>query len=213
MLARLQRGLEGLYRVDTRLDVEAFVVGAREREHALGEVGATWRRPREQLLVSQGGQDDLGLALFLDAEALENLQQNDPASGLSEANFWDFCLAVEGVSHFIYVAQCAAAGRSVSALELELQAEVDKFVSCALVANEQDTGDLRERLYDRPGLDSDLDAEERVRYSTANDHARRYAGSLDRRFMSAGRVTEMLDELRRFYRLGLPDKIRHIAVS
>jgi hypothetical protein len=207
VLARVQRGLETLYRVQTQLDVDAFMVGEDQRDQALGR---EQRRPREQLLVSQTGQE-LSLGLFLDEEALANLQRHDPAGGLSENNFWDFCLAVEGVSHFIYVALCAARDRSVTALELELQAEVDKFVSCTLVQGERDTAGLRERLFERVLWAHDLDADERDRYRVANDQARRYSLSLDRRFLSQGRVDGMLDELRRFYRLGLQEKLQHIA--
>jgi hypothetical protein len=207
VLTRVQRGLEALYRVETQLDVDAFMVGEDQRDRALG---SEKRRPREQLLVSQSGQE-LSLGLFLDEEALANLQRNDPAGGLSEDNFWDFCLAVEGVSHFIYVAVCAARDRSVTALELELQAEVDKFVSCTMVQGERDTADLRERLFERFLWAHDLDADERDRYQLANDQARRYSRSLDRRYLSRGRVDDMLDELRRFYRLGLQEKMQHIA--
>jgi len=206
VLGRLQRGLETVYRVQTQLDVNAFMLGEDQRDQALGPEG---RRPREQLLVSQSGQE-LSLGLFLDEEALANLRRHDPAGGLSEQNFWDFCLAVEGVSHFIYVALCAARDRSVTALELELQAEVDKFVSCTVVQGERDAAGLRERLYDRVTLDGDLDADERARYRLANDQARRYSLSLERRYLSRGRVEEMLIELRRFYRLGLQEKLQHI---
>jgi hypothetical protein len=207
-VARLQRGLEGVYRVDTRLDVQAFMVGEDQRQEALGPGGG--RRPREQLLVSQSGQEVL-LGLFLDEAAIANLEQNDPASGLCEENFTDFLLAVEGVSHFIYVALCAARDRPVTALELELQAEVDKFVSCTLLQGQRDTGPLRERLYDRTSLASDLDDTERARYQTANDEARRYARSLAQRYVSRGHLHGMLGELRLFYRLSLPGKLNHIA--
>jgi hypothetical protein len=208
VVGRLQRGLETLYRVRTGLDVDVFMVGEQARHQALGEV--TTRRPREQLLVSQAS-GELELGLFLDGAMLANLAQHDPAVGLSEANFWDFCLAVEGVSHFIYVALCAASDRSVTELELELQAEVDKFVSCTLLSPERDSGALRERLYDQISLAADLDDAERARYRTANDEAHRYARSLDRRFIRSGQLGAMLAELRRFYRLSLADKLHHIA--
>jgi hypothetical protein len=208
VLARVQRGLETLYRVETCLDVDAFMVGAEARDQALG---SEQRRPREQLLVSQSGQE-LSLGLFLDEEALENLERHDPAGGLSDHNFWDFCLAVEGVSHFIYVAVCAARDRSVSALELELQAEVDKFVSCTLHGAD-DAAALRERLYERVSLAHDLDADERDRYRIANDQARRYSLSLERRYLAQRRLHDMFDELRRFYRLGLQEKLRHIDAA
>jgi hypothetical protein len=96
-------------------------------------------------------------------------------------------------------------------LELELQAEVDKFVSCTLLSPQRDTAALRERLYDQITLAGDLDETERARYRTANDEAHRYARSLDRRFIRSGQLGGMLAELRRFYRLGLTDKLHHIA--
>ncbi len=41
--------------------------------------------------------------------------------------------------------------------------------------------------------------------------SRRYAGSIERRFLRDPRVPDLLAELRRFYRLGLEDKLAHIA--
>jgi hypothetical protein len=208
VLRRVQRGLEHLYRVDTQLEVDAFMVDAAGRDQALGASG---RRPREQLIVSQTDDEELSLGLFLDPDAIANLEKHDPASGLGDHNFGDFCLAVEGVSHFVYVAVCAAKDRAVSALELELQAEIDKFVSCYLLDEEGDAADLRERLFDRIAYHDDLDPEERARYAVANDAARKYAASLDRRFIRDRRVPEMLHELRRFYRLGLREKLDRIG--
>jgi hypothetical protein len=217
VLGRLQRGLETLYRVETGLDVQSFVMGEEARSEALRGASAeaspgagTARRPREQLLVSQDG-GDVSLGLFLDDAALTNLARHDPAQGLDEHNFWDFCLAVEGVSHFIYVAHRAAGDRSVTALELELQAEVDKFVSCTLLENGRDTASLRGRLFAEVTYAPDLDDEERARYLTANTEAHRYARSLDRRFLGNGEVERMLIELRRFYRFSLQEKLEHIA--
>ena len=57
----------------------------------------------------------------------------------------------------------------------------------------------------------DLDADERDRYRAANDEADRYAAALERRFVAPERLDDMLAELRRFYRLGLRDKLAHIA--
>ncbi len=215
VLTRLQMGIETLYRVNTQLDVNAFVVSEAARDSALvdsdGSQG-TSRRPREQLLVEQN-RDELRLALFLDAGALANLQRHDPAQGLGTANFNDFCLAVEGVSHFVYVAVCAAGDRSVSALELELQAEVDKFVTCLLMAegHERHATRVRSWLFDEPRFANDLSHEEHSRYTTAHWAANTYAGSLQRRFVAHQRTPDMLAELRSFYRLGLEAKLHHIS--
>ena len=203
VLARVQLGLEALYRVETRLDVESFVIDERERE-ATGVA----RAPREQLLVQQA-DDELSMGLFVDARAIDNLERHDPSHGLHAANFGDFCLVVEGVSHFIYLALCAAVERRVSALELELQAEVDKFACCVLLHPGAD--DLRHRLFRDVRFAEDLEPLERERYRTANDEADRYAESLQRRFVEPERLDEMLADLRRFYRLSLSDKLGHIA--
>ncbi|HLK90594.1 MAG TPA: hypothetical protein VKZ18_11905 [Polyangia bacterium] len=203
ILARLQRGLEALYRVETNLAIDAFMIDAAARAAT-----PTTRAPREQLLVRQE-DGELGLGLFLDADALANLERNDPSARLDERNFTDFCLAVEGVSHFVYVALHAAGDRAVSQLELELQAEVDKFACCVLVAGA--SSDLRRRLYGEVHFAADLDDDERARYQAANNEARRYAGALERRYVRAERTEGLLAELRRFYRMDLPDKLGHIA--
>jgi hypothetical protein len=213
VLSRLQRGIESLYRVDTQLDVESFLIDDHERQLA-----GVARAPREQLLLKQHGADELKVGLFLDQRAVANLEENDPARRLDHTNFEDFCLAVEGVSHFVYVVLCAAGERPVSALELELQAEVDKFACCLLVAGDGAPEDgaeraqgLRRKLYDHVQLADDLDADERDRYRMANAEARRYAETLARRFVAPDRLTDMLPELRRFYRLDLDGKLGHIA--
>jgi hypothetical protein len=206
VLSRLQLGLEALYRVRTNLEVDAFVIDDEQRRR----VGVA-RAPREQLLVREE-DGELGLALFVDGAALANLERNDPNHRLDDANFTDFCVALEGVSHFVYLALRAAGHRAVSALELELQAEVDKFVCCLLLQGRRaDPLGLQRRLYHDVTFADDLDAAERDRYRVANAEASRYVGGLERRFTRRDRLTDMLDELRRFYRMGLDDKRGLIA--
>lgn len=206
VVSRLQRGLETLYRVDTQLDVESFLIDDQARRQA-GVV----RAPREQLLIRQAGDDEVHLGLFLDARVVSNLEVHDPSRGLDDNNFDDFCLAVEGVSHFVYAALAAAGERRVSALELELQAEVDKFACCLLLSDGGGERSLRRKLYDQVSFAEDLDGDEAQRYRVANLEARRYAATLSRQFVACDRVVDMLPELRRFYRLGLHAKLGHIA--
>jgi len=208
VVSRLQRGLEALYRVDTQLDVESFLID----EQARRETGVA-RAPREQLLIRQAGDDEVHLGLFLDAAVVSNLEAHDPSRGLDDNNFDDFCLVVEGVSHFVYAALAAAGERRVSALELELQAEVDKFACCLLLSDGGGERTLRQRLYDQVSFADDLDEDEAQRYRVANLEARRYAATLSRQFVARDRVVDMLPELRRFYRLGLHAKLGHIARS
>jgi hypothetical protein len=196
-LSRLQRGLEHMYRVETGVAVADYMIDEASRDEL------TPARPsREQLLVAED-EGELSIALFLDPDARR------------PRNLGDFLLAVEGVSHFVYAIVCARGSRSVSQLELELQAEVDKYVTCVLHADSDVGGSARwrRRLFEQFSYEPDLDADEVDRYRVANENAARYAGSLERRFVRSRRVPEMLAELRRFYRLPLRGKLELIAAA
>jgi hypothetical protein len=206
-LGRVQRGLEALYRIDTGCAVADFVVGTEYRDELVRD-----RRPREQLLVVE--QDgEMNLALYIEPSVISNLDTHDPSRRLGDHNLGDFLLAIEGVSHFIYTVCCARAERPVSQLELELQAEVDKYVTCLLTTEPEArvSATLRRRLFDDAAYEPDLDDDEHDRYRAANDNANRYAGYLEETFVARRRIPEMLGELRRFYRQGLAAKLSTIA--
>jgi hypothetical protein len=209
VLRALQGGLESMYRVETDLDVCDFLVGGDRNGWA--PEGA--RTPREQLLIKQD-ESEMQLGLFVDERTLENLELRDPARRLDHENLQDFLLAVEGVSHFVYLVHRAKVDRPVSAVELELQAEVDKYLVALLVTWNQ-TGEppeaLRQRLFSHVSFAGDLSREERERYQLANSAADTYAQSLESRFLPTRAVDEMLAEARRFYRKGLAEKLEHIT--
>jgi hypothetical protein len=208
VLRALQGGLESMYRVETDLDVCDFLVDGDERAALRVE-----RAPREQLLIRRD-DDGLQLGLFVDERTLENLAMRDPRRRLDAQNLQDFLLAVEGVSHFVYLVHRARQDRPVSAVELELQAEVDKYLVSLLVSWNQ-TGeppaDLRERLFANIRFAGDLTREERERYELANSAADEYAASLEQRFVRTRAVDDMLGEVRRFYRKGLAEKLEYIT--
>ncbi len=206
MLSQLQRGLETLYRLEAETEVEHFVID----EEARAAAGVA-RSPREQLLL-QEDDDGVAIGLYLDASVLRNVQGHKASTLVEGQLFGDFLMMLEGVSHFVYVAFRAGRNQQVSALELELQAEVDKYVTC-LLSHEDTRGrseKLRSRLFKEIEYDADLAPHEQERYRVANNNALRYSESLERRYVSNGRVGEMLVELRTFYRLGLRGKMQHI---
>ena len=59
MLTRLQKGLETLYRIDTRVSVDDFVIDDEARQR-LG----VRRAPREQLFIDEAGDDVDGHVLY-----------------------------------------------------------------------------------------------------------------------------------------------------
>jgi hypothetical protein len=209
VLRALQGGLESMYRVETDLDVCDFLVDGDARADLWTE-----RAPREQLLVKQHLDGDLQLGLFVDERTLENLAMRDPRRRLDDSNLQDFLFALEGVSHFVYLVHRARQARPVSAVELELQAEVDKYLVALLVIwsqNGDPPSDLRRRLFARIHFAGDLSREERERYELANAAADGYAASLEARFVRSRAVEDMLGEVRRFYRKGLAEKLGYIS--
>lgn len=92
---------------------------------------------RETLLCRQFPNGDFEVALCLAPEPIARLVQSDPFVRLDAQNFADFCVATEGVSHFVNVALAHAKDHTCSILELEWQAEVDKFCLALLLLSQQ----------------------------------------------------------------------------
>jgi len=212
MLQHFQSLLSELYGIEQHLDVLDFLVTDQRILNAVEEP-STARGTEEKLLICQG-DGELALSLYLAPELLERLEACDPRDRLGRQNFADFCTALEGISHFNYVAWNASADKSVTLHELEMQAEVDKFVSTLAVLagqpNSMLTDSLYDRLFDDPQFSADLNAEELARYRSASALAAKYCHSLTRRFPHGLSRPGMLGELRTFFRLTQPDKVSHI---
>lgn len=210
-LQALQSHLESLYDVAAGHAVDNFLIHDQAVVHRLEDNPAARDIP-EKLLVCQHGQD-LDVALYLEASVLERLAQDDPLTRLHGGNLEDFLTALEGVSHFLYLVWNARYARPVSLLELELQAEVDKFVMTGALFVEQlgcIPANLHRLLFDEAVFDEALDDVTRTRYRRANEAARRYCAWLRRRFPESVAPHALLSELRRFYRLTHHDKLRRI---
>ncbi|MFO0723653.1 MAG: hypothetical protein U1E65_07735 [Myxococcota bacterium] len=201
--SRLQRLIEELYRVEGAPPVEDFCV---EAQH-LGDV-VDLRGKREMLvIVSEEDSTDVGLFLAPDVISGATRFLEARAGADHSVNIDDFCVALEGVSHFVYFMFCGATqARPVSLIELELQAELDKFLFLRLLCP---LPELRERLFARFTLRTGLSAEEQERYQVANARAHRYARWLDEKF-ARGDVGEALEDARQLYRKPLEFKLDHI---
>jgi hypothetical protein len=157
------------------------------------------------------------MMLYVEAALLERLAEADPRDRLSDHNLGDFCTVVEGLSHLNYVAWNAGRDKCVTLLELEMQAEVDKYVAARLLLAGQPgsaiAARLCERLFDSPGFDPALSATEATRYRDAHRLAARYCRSLAQRFPAGGVAGPMLGELRAFFRLPQPAKLDRIRTA
>src|SRR5581483_4220735 len=157
LLTRLQSLISGIYDVSIAHDVYDFLVT--DRGHL--PAAAPTSESDEELFVSHSGEGgEVGVSLYLDPALLERLKVADPLVRLHDGNVADYWTALEGVSHFLYLAWNAGHDRPVSLLELEMQAEVDKYVSSYWLMREQFPGrfpaELLSVLFQRTRIDSRL---------------------------------------------------------
>ncbi len=215
MLRDLQNLLSHVYEIEHTLDIYDYLV-TDAKMLANWETPSTSRPSEEKLLIREH-EDELAMLLFLDADLLERLVDRDPRHHLGRGNLADFWTVLEGVSHFNYMVWNAAADKSVTLMELEMQAEVDKYVGARALLQQQPHSDLGasliQWLFDDPAFDSNLGPEELTRYQDASVFAGRYCQSLERRFASRHFGLEMIRDLRRFYRLPQPEKLSHIQTA
>lgn len=212
LLADLQRLLAGLYAIDVGEDVLDYVVTDATGLGTAAATDAACTAP-EQLLIEEG-EGEIGLALYLDPALLARLEALDPRHELCGRNLADFCTVVEGVSHFNYVAWNAARDKTVTLLELEMQAEIDKYLGARILLGRQDAsaleGALFGYLFDAPAFDDSLSPVALERYRDANRFAGRYCRSLESRFPAGAPAPAMVRELRDFFRWPQPAKVSHI---
>lgn len=211
LVGKLEALLHELYALEIDYAVTDFLITDATLARALDAGG---RNVDEKLLIAEAdGEADV--ALYLERELLDRLAERDPFEQLDEANLADFWAALEGVSHFTYYAWNAARDKTVSLFELELQAEVDKFVATARLLRAQtgrEPDGLHAWLFDAPRLAAELDEPERERYRLANRYAARYCRQRLAAF-PAGAEAAAQRELRHFYRMSRVSKLAHIGTS
>ncbi|HLF12081.1 MAG TPA: hypothetical protein VJA26_12780 [Gammaproteobacteria bacterium] len=208
-LGDLQNLLTDVYALDMAYDIRDFLITDASLAHALDGSG---RRVDEKLLIAEdSGEAQVGL--YLEERLVDRLNQNNPATRLDSANLEDFWTAFEGISHFTYYAWNATLEKSVTLLEMELQAEVDKFIATSLLLQQQGEAPprgLHHWLFELPKLDCRLNDVELERYRRANRYAGRYCRRIGPALARGLDGDELKRELRRFYRLSQPAKIEHI---
>jgi hypothetical protein len=214
ILTHLQQLIGGIYDVSVTHDVYDFLVTDRRRLPAC----VRSRASEEDLIVEEpaAAGDEAAIALYLDPGLLERLRCEDPMVRLHEGNVADYCKALEGVSHFLYLTWNAGHDRPVSILELEMQAEVDKYITSFWLLRrqlpERFPAELRRVLFERARVDERLAQGREDLYREASRYAEKFCRRLEEslRRRGAGPQGEVLTELRRFYRLSNARKLAHI---
>lgn len=185
-LRRIQRELERIYGLERAPNVTRFV-----RD---GDQGS-----REVVLVRET-ESELELAIVLPPES------NQIPVGGALSDVW--LQVAEGVSHFLYLVERARISLPVTKLELELQAEVDKFVLLLGLSGDS-ASRLVDRLFDSPHFLDAANTEDGARYRMAHQLAARF---VTRAVANDRDPVRARERLRSFYRAGQAEKI-HLATA
>lgn len=211
-LAEIQQLLERIYDLELTHSVDDYLVTDAALLAAMTSGNAG--RDTDEKLIVVDADDGIDLALYIDPAVLARLAGATDADIPSADTLGDFLTALEGVSHFNYVAWNAAIDKPVTLLELEMQAEVDKYLAMrALLALQTDpvlSAGLLEHLFELPHLDPQLDDFERQRYRDAAHLAGRYCARLESTYGRGHLAPSLMREVRAFYRMPQGAKVSRI---
>jgi hypothetical protein len=211
ILRQIQEHIGGIYDVPIAHDVYDFLVTERTR---LPPSSHSAQADEELIIVQE--RDTIGVSLYLDGGLLERLRRADPLEHLDAGNVADYWTALEGVSHFVYLAWNATHDKPVSLLELEMQAEIDKYIASYVLLRRQSPerfpAELLRLLFERTRVDPSLTLGRQAMYRAASRYSEKFCRRLERglRDSRAELGQEVLAELRRFYRLNDGRKMAHI---
>jgi hypothetical protein len=192
---------------------EGAVEGRERREDSKGVSAAA------RVLVHDN-PDGLAAHIYFPDRLIRRLEDSPPMRGLCERNVDDFATFVEELDHFLFLAERARQKRHVSLLELELQANVTKYLVCALFL----AGGSDRRPRGGAGLDgenrlwlhyhlfekiefAEPDPVVRSRYRDALRFARRFIDRLER----IPRASDRVARLRAFHAATHQQKIAALA--
>lgn len=180
ILSRIQKEIEEVYLLPPSLDVENFLID----HQTLCSLAPHQNGTSEETLLFQETPDALQMGLYIAPHLLKLLATESPWTRLTNRNLDPFCTAIEGVSHFLFLLTRLSSHHPVSQLEIELQAEIDKFLLCFL-ALERQREPLARRLlpltlFDGYQLIPHLDSAARERYQVANRLAFQYCRKLQK---------------------------------
>lgn len=215
IINRVQNQLECLYGIGLPHRADEYLIQQTDIHHYINHANVN-SLPKELFLVRHDGDQSVEVALYLDPDLLSNLANNNPFNSLNDKNLSDFCILIEGVSHFVYYLWKTAQALPITQLEMELQAEIDKFLMFLFYTrsdvNQAFANCLLDLLFEDYSILKNLSEEDKGRYETASRLAAQYCYRLQKRFDTHSQLKELIREIRDFYHLNQKQKIEHILV-
>ena len=206
-LVSLQHALQHHYDIELPYCISEFVCHSAQSETGSSNCKGT----TPEMLVYREDGTNLDISLFLNPSLLTDIDNNTCLRQWSGEIFDNGCIVLEGVSHFLYMIFNAHHDRQVSLLDLEIQAEIDKFIFAALNTDYRDsTDELLDRLFCQISYREELSPTLKQRYQQANDLAYKYCHWLANSFALRLDDRDLAAEIAKIYRLNGTAKQQHI---
>lgn len=208
LLNQIQTQLQDRYDLDIPYCIEEFVSSDRFVASQLADVQENegLERPAidEEVVFIEQSSDSLEFTVYFDEQLLESVAQ-------ARSDLDGVCTVVEGASHAVCLLWHAHNDRQLRPVDLELQAEIDKFV--VLMEKITDPAarlGLHRHLFSTSRILPDSNTALYERYKVASSLASDYCQWLNQRFIDDNNQIELHGELSRFYRLSGRAKFDHI---
>jgi hypothetical protein len=228
LIEKLQGVIERTYDLQTGVrDIGRFVIGDEGYRRIYGGLASEGRliekvgsaadasaaspeSPGARTLLRESDAGGLAVMVYYPDSLIECLERNDPTRRLDQDNIDAFSVLIEELDHFLVIADRFRASSEMSMLELELHANVTKYLVLKMFVGKMrrtarleasDIAWIRFHLFDK-AVYSDPDPEIRARYQEASRFAARYVRRLE-----ALPVSRLSRELKRFHRMTLQSKI------
>jgi len=216
LIKELQRKIEKTYVLDTGItNIEKYIIGDKgyEEFYTKEKIRTVVNSHSGAKVLIRDAGDTLKVSIYYPDELIKELEDNDPRLGIHDDNI-DLCASfVEELDHFLFIAQNYKQNRPFSLLELELQANVTKYLilkyfialqNKSIKLSKFDKEYIRYHLFYKRRYDIQ-DTTERNRYEDAVKFGMIYTKHID--LLSQ---EDRLRDLRQFSRMTCPSKIRHI---
>ena len=117
MIEAIQKKLEGIYRLPILPQVRQYLLSPAQFQSI---ANAGFDQPQVLYLDEE---TDASVGIYLGKKIFKNITRNNHVFSLQ-----DLCVVAEEVSHFVYLLWSKCNGKRINLLDLEIQAEVDKFL-------------------------------------------------------------------------------------
>lgn len=212
ILQRCAEAMQDYYQLDAVPDPQEFLIDP----ETFGRYCA--RHPHinpqcDETLLIESVDGCAHVGLYIEPRLLARVAASTPEQVLHAGNIAETCTVIEGVSHLVCLCWKVEQRMPCTQLELELQAEVDKYLLCSTWLRQQGRSAslLLTTLFANYHLAGGVTGAAAGRYHRASQLAARFCHVLEQSYQRRHRLPRLMDCARDFYRRTHWQKLRYLA--